>query len=97
MSEFIVYTEDKPDSLHVRQAARDAHLSWIKAPSDVTLLVAGPWLDDQGDMRGSLLIVDAADITTVQNWLADDPYLAAGLPASVMIKPYKWLLGQSTK
>jgi len=60
--EFIVYSEDKADSLHIRQAARDDHLAWLRAPSDVKLLIAGPWLDDDSVMRGSLLI-EAAGLT----------------------------------
>jgi len=92
--EFIVYGEDKPDSLHIRQAAREAHLDWLKAPSDVKLLIAGPWLDDDGVMRGSLLIVEANSKQTVLDWLANDPYKAAGLTASVMVKAYKWVIGK---
>lgn len=92
--EFIIYSEDKADSLHIRKAARDDHLAWLKAPSDVKLLIAGPWLDDEGVMRGSLLIVEAADKGAVLNWLATDPYKAAGLTASVMVKAYKWVIGR---
>ena len=92
--EFIIYSEDKADSLHIRQAARDNHLAWLKAPSDVKLLIAGPWLDDEGVMRGSLLIVEAADKGAVLNWLASDPYKAAGLTATVMVKAYKWVIGK---
>jgi len=93
--EFIVYAEDKADSLHIRQAAREDHLAWLKAPSDVKLLIAGPWLDDEGVMRGSLLIVEADNKDTVLNWLAGDPYKAAGLTASVMVKAYKWVIGKN--
>lgn len=93
--EFIIYSEDKPDSLHIRQAARDDHLAWLKAATDVKLLIAGPWLDDEGVMRGSLLIIEAADKETVLNWLATDPYKAAGLTGSVMVKTYKWVIGKN--
>ena len=92
--EFIIYSDDKPDSLHIRQAAREDHLAWLKFESDVKLLIAGPWLDDAGVMRGSLLIVEAVDKQTVLDWLAGDPYKAAGLTASVMVKAYKWVIGR---
>jgi len=92
--EFIVYAEDKADSLHIRQAAREDHLAWLKAPSDVKLLIAGPWLDDEGVMRGSLLIVEADSKDSVLSWLANDPYKATGLTASVMVKAYKWVIGK---
>ena len=93
--DFIVYSEDKPDSLHIRQAARDDHLGWLKTPSAIKLLIAGPWLDDEGIMRGSLLIVEAGSKQSVLDWLANDPYKAAGLTASVMVKAYKWVIGKS--
>ena len=84
--EFIVYSEDKADSLHIRQAAREDHLSWLKTPSEVKLLIAGPWRDDAGVLRGSLLIVEAKDNDSVAQWVACDPYKAASLTESVMIK-----------
>ncbi|WP_026942242.1 YciI family protein [Hellea balneolensis] len=92
--EFIVYSADKPDGLHIRQSARDAHLAWLKAPSEIKPLVAGPWLDDEGVMRGSLLIVEAKDKQAVLDWLSGDPYKTAGLTASVDVKAYKWVIGK---
>ena len=79
--EFIVYSEDKADSLHIRQAAREDHLAWLKTPSEVKLLIAGPWLDDAGVMRGSLLIVEAKDKDSVSQWLARDPCLLYTSPS----------------
>ncbi len=91
---FIIYTEDKPDSLHIRQANRDAHLAWLKSENaQVTLLTAGPWLDDEGVMRGSMLIVEADSKYVVENWLEDDPYKKAGLPGNVMVKAFVWAIG----
>jgi len=38
---FIVYTEDKPDSLSIRKTNRDSHLAWLKSDNpSVTLLTA---------------------------------------------------------
>ena len=92
--DFLIYAEDKSGSLHIRQDAREDHLAWFKAPSAVKLLTAGPWLDDQGVMRGSLLIVEADDKDTVIEWLSHDPYKAAGLTAAVTVKAYKWVIGR---
>lgn len=93
--EFIVYTEDADNSLHIRQAAREDHLAWLKnTPSDITLLAAGPWLDDDDVMRGSLLIIVANSKQAVIDWLAHDPYKSAGLTKSVMVKTYKWVIGR---
>ncbi len=92
--EYLIYAEDKNDSLHIRQANRAEHLAWLKAPSAVKLLAAGPWLDDEGVMRGSLLIVEADSKDTVLEWLSHDPYKAAGLTGSITVKAYKWVIGR---
>ncbi len=91
---FIVYTEDKPNSLNIRKENRNAHLAFLRAgDAPVELLTAGPWLDDDGVMRGSVLIVEADDKETVENWLSDDPYRAAGLTGKTMIKAFVWAIG----
>jgi len=94
MTDFLIYAEDKAGSLHIRQNARADHLAWLKAPSDVKLLSAGPWLDNEGTMRGSLVIVEADSQDVVENWLSHDPYRLAGLTKNVTIKPYMWVIGR---
>ncbi len=91
---FLIYTQDREGGLPIRQSTRDAHIAWLKAETDkVKLLTAGPWLDDEGTMRGSLLIVEAENKTDVENWCATDPYKLAGLPKSVTIQAYNWVIG----
>lgn len=94
MSYFLIHTADKADSLQIRKDNRNAHLAWLKAKGDVTLHVAGPWLDNDGVMRGSLLIVEAANKRVVEDWLAQDPYRAAGLTASTELQEYVWVVGK---
>ncbi len=93
MSFFLIHTSDKTDSLSIRQANRDAHLAWLKSDKDVKLHIAGPWLDEEGVMRGSLLIVEADSKGTVENWLAKDPYRVAGLTAQTTLQTYHWVVG----
>jgi uncharacterized protein YciI len=92
--EFIIYSEDKPDSLHIRQSVRNDHLAWLKTKSEVELLIAGPWMDENEIMRGSLLIVKAKNKNTVTQWLKGDPYGSAGLTNKVIIKHFKWVIGK---
>ncbi len=92
--QFIIYAQDHADALHIRQDNRNAHLAWLKSPSQtVTLLTAGPWLDDAGIMRGSLLIVEADNRSDVENWLEGDPYKKAGLTRQATIHPFRWVIG----
>jgi uncharacterized protein YciI len=91
---FVIYTEDCNGGLPIRHANREAHIAWLKtANASVTLLTAGPWLDDEGSMRGSLLIVDAANKAEVVAWLETDPYKIAGLPKTVTVKGFLWAIG----
>lgn len=91
---FVIYSQDKEGAIDIRKANREAHLAFIKIPSNVKLLSAGPWLDDAAEtMIGSLLIVEAKTIADVKKWLADDPYAKAGLPENVNIHPFIWAIG----
>ena len=93
MNHYLIYTEDKADSLHIRQANRADHLAWVQGDPRVKLLSAGPWLDDEGDMRGSLLIVEAESLKTVEDWLEQDPYNKSGLTGFKRVRRFNWLLG----
>jgi len=91
--QFIIYAEDKADGLEIRKANRDAHLKWLKDDPGADVLVAGPWLDEDGIMRGSMLIVEALDRASVEMWLTRDPYGKAGLTETLIIRHYKWVIG----
>lgn len=92
--QFMIYSEDVTDGLPIRQATRDAHLNWLKNDPAATVQVAGPWLDDDGTMRGSLLIVESKDRATLDAWMARDPYAIAGLPGHVIVRSYKVVINK---
>ena len=50
---------------------------------------AGPLLDEAGEMCGSLVVLDVADMAEAEAWAAADPYAKAGLFASVELVPWK--------
>jgi uncharacterized protein YciI len=82
---------DKPGALEIRKANRDAHLAHIKG-ADGAIVQAGPFLDAEGEMCGSLLIYDG-DLAGAEAWAAADPYAAVGLFQSVEIRPWKKVIG----
>ena len=88
---FVLTCLDKPGSLAVRMGAREAHLAWVK---DQPLKLGGPFLDEAGEMAGSLMIVEAADLACARAFNAADPYTKAGLWASVDIRPFRVTLGR---
>ncbi|MBN8187932.1 YciI family protein [Salipiger thiooxidans] len=79
--------KDKKGALQTRKDNREAHLAYIDSTGVVTQ--AGPLLDDAGDMSGSLVILDVADMSAAQDWAANDPYAKAGLFESVELVAWK--------
>lgn len=84
---FVLAATDKPNSLELRMATRAAHFEYAKATGMIRL--GGPFLDDKGDMAGSLIIIEAADLAAAKAWAANDPYAKAGLFATSDIRPWK--------
>lgn len=78
---------DKPGALSVRMGARQDHLAWVGGTG--MLKLGGPFLDEAGDMAGSLMIIEAEDLAAARKFNADDPYTKAGLWASVDIRPFR--------
>ena len=91
---FVISCIDRPDSLALRMATREAHLAYANTgEKPVKVRIGGPYLDEKGNMAGSLLIVDAPDRATVEQFSRDDPYVKAGLFQSVDIRPYRVTVG----
>ncbi len=87
----VIIAHDKPEHLEVRKANRDAHLAYLKESGVVAQ--AGPLLDAQGQMAGSLLVLDVADMDAAHDWAAADPYAKAGLFRTVDIHPWNRVIG----
>ncbi len=86
-----VICRDKPGHEELRKANRDAHLAYLRETGVVEM--AGPFLDAQGAMTGSLLVLDMPDMAAAEAWAADDPYAKAGLFASVTLDEWKKVIG----
>jgi hypothetical protein len=84
--------KDKPDHLHLRLETRAAHRAWLDA-SAPRVEQAGPLLDAEGRMCGSLIVLDAGSLAEAEAWAAEDPYARAGLFAEVTILPWNRVIG----
>lgn len=82
---------DKPGHLQTRLDNRDAHLAYIKDTGCVAQ--AGPLLDQEGEMAGSLIILDVDDMAAGEAWAANDPYKKAGLFEAVELITWKKVIG----
>ena len=88
---FALICTDKPDSTDLRSSVRPDHLDYLKGVGD-RLKAGGPFLDDAGAPRGSLVIIEAGDRAEAERIAADDPYAKAGLFQSVEIRAWNWVL-----
>ncbi len=84
---FVITAMDREGALPLRQATRAAHFDYARASGAVRL--GGPYLDNSGDMIGSLIIIEAPDLAAAQRWQENDPYAKAGLFARVELRPWK--------
>lgn len=88
---FALIAQDKALSLNIRLKNRDAHLAYV-AESDVVEM-AGPFLNAEGNMCGSLLILTLENIDEAHDWARNDPYAKAGLFETVTIQEWKKVIG----
>ena len=88
--------EDTPGSLEKRLANRPEHLARLQALQDEgRLLLAGPFpaIDsiDPGPAgySGSLIVAEFASLEIATAWANADPFMNAGVYASVTVKPFR--------
>lgn len=96
---YTIVGQDAPDSLNKRRDARADHLARLHNLQDEgRLLLAGPFpaidSNDPGPagFTGSLIVAEFDSLDSAQTWADEDPYLAAGVYASVSVKPFKKVL-----
>lgn len=96
---YAIISEDVTNSLSQRKQARPAHLERLNAlQQQGRLVLAGPHpaidSDDPGEagFSGSLVVAEFTDLAAAQSWADSDPYIEAGVYASVVVKPFKKIL-----
>jgi len=82
---------DKAGALQTRLENRAAHVEYLKSTGVVAM--AGPLLDDAGEMCGSLIILDVADMAAAVAFVDGDPYGKAGLFESVTLDAWNKVIG----
>lgn len=96
---YAIISRDHNGSLDQRLATRPAHLARLEALRDEgRLILAGPHpaidSNDPGPagFSGSLVVAEFPSLETARAWAEADPYLAAGVYAEVIVKPFKKVL-----
>ena len=88
---YALITLDKPGALQTRLDNRDAHLAYIADTGVVEM--AGPFLNEEGAMIGSLIILNVDTLADAQAWADNDPYAKAGLFEKTRLEAWKKVVG----
>ena len=72
--QFIITAHDGEHMLEKRMAVRPRHLEGM-AKLGKHIVLAGGLLDDEGKMKGSVLILDFEDRTALDDYLKNEPYV----------------------
>jgi uncharacterized protein YciI len=96
---YLIKAQDRENSLAARMAARPLHLARLEALKDEgRLLTAGPLpaidAEEPGPagFLGSAVIARFASLEAARSWADADPYVDAGVYASVEVFPFKRVL-----
>jgi uncharacterized protein len=87
---YAIIAYDAPGATVLRQRYMEAHLAHIGKvlESSQVLCLAGPLKDASGEALGSLLVVDVADPQAALDFMAQDPYHAAGVWSEIRIEAF---------
>ncbi|NER60044.1 YciI family protein [Pseudomonas sp. MAFF212428] len=96
---YAIIATDVADSLEKRLAVRPAHLERLhQLKAEGRLVLAGPHpaidSNDPGaaGFSGSLIVAEFESLEAAKAWAQLDPFVAAGVYAEVVVKPFKQVL-----
>lgn len=72
--QYIIRAYDGPDMLEMRMSVRPRHLKNMERAKD-HVICAGGLLDDEGKMKGSVLVMDFEDRASLDEYLGSEPYI----------------------
>lgn len=89
MALFVALCRDIEGGLALRQSVREQHLAYVRTLEPGLIKLAGPFLDEAGEMCGSLFIFEAPHRAAIDAYFAKDPYVIAGLFAELDIRAWR--------
>jgi uncharacterized protein len=96
---YTIIAQDIENSLLKRMEARPSHVArLIELKDQGRLILAGPHpsidVSEPGEagFSGSLIVAEFDDLQQARQWADADPYVAAGVYSSVVVKPFNKVL-----
>lgn len=80
---FVFHGLDRPDSAELRRELRASHVEHQSQNP-----VGGPLLDDVGEPCGTVIILERETLADAEAFMADDPYVVAGLFATSSLRRF---------
>ena len=92
MKQYLIIANDGKDdgALNRRKEVRPHHLAGAKKlKENNNFVVGGAMLDDDGNMRGSIMIIQFETQDDFQNWYDNEPYITQGVWKTIEVSPFR--------
>jgi len=92
VKQYLIIAQDGKDdgALNKRKEVRPLHLAGAKKlKENGNLVIGGAMLDDEKNMRGSIMIVQFETQEDFQKWYDNEPYITQGVWKSIEVKPFR--------
>ena len=92
MKQYLIIAQDGGDdeALDRRKEVRPLHLAGAKKlKENNNFVIGGAMLDDDGNMRGSIMIVQFETPEDFQKWYVSEPYITGGVWQTIEVKPFR--------
>ena len=92
VKQYLIIANDGKDdeALDRRKEVRPLHLAGAKKIKEKNnFVIGGAMLDDDGNMRGSIMIVQFETQDDFQNWYNNEPYITQGVWKTIEVKQFR--------
>ena len=92
MKQYVIIAQDGRDAAAPgrRMENRPAHLSGARKLKEMgSFITGGAILDDDGTMRGSVMIVQFETEDGLKTWMSEEPYIVNGVWTDIQVKPFR--------
>ncbi|MEZ0487679.1 YciI family protein [Fibrella aquatica] len=89
---YVVHAYDgtDPEAIDRRMAARPAHFEGARRlKSEGHFILGGALLSPDGQMIGSMMLLEFTDEAQLQNWMSWEPYIQNKVWEHVDVKPFR--------
>jgi uncharacterized protein YciI len=92
VKQYLIIANDGKDdeALDRRKEVRPLHLAGAKKLKEKNnFVIGGAMLDDDGNMRGSIMIVQFETQDDFQSWYDNEPYITQGVWKTIEVKQFR--------